>query len=119
GAGYIGSIAVERLLDRGHQAVVIDDLWRGHAEAVDPRAAFEAVDLRDRPAVSAALARHRPDAVMHFAGATLVPESVREPGLYFDINVGGSLNLLEAMRAAAVDRIVFSSTAAVYGAPET
>jgi UDP-glucose 4-epimerase len=119
GAGYIGSIAVERLLDRGHQAVVIDDLWRGHAAAVDPRAVLEAVDLRDRSAVSVALKRYRPDAVLHFAGATLVPESVREPGLYFDVNVGGSLNLLEAMRSAEVERIVFSSTAAVYGAPET
>jgi UDP-glucose 4-epimerase len=119
GAGYIGSIAVERLLDRGHEVVVIDNLWRGHAGAVDPRAAFDEVDLRDRSAVEAALLRHRPEAVMHFAGATLVPESVREPGLYFEVNVGGSLNLLEAMRAAGVGRIVFSSTAAVYGAPES
>ncbi|HEX5499294.1 MAG TPA: UDP-glucose 4-epimerase GalE, partial [Thermomicrobiales bacterium] len=119
GAGYIGSIAVERLLDRGHAAVVIDNLWRGHAAAIDPRALFEQADLRNRPAIEAALRRHRPDAVMHFAGATLVPESVREPGLYFEVNVGGSLNLLEAMRAAAIDRIVFSSTAAVYGAPES
>lgn len=117
GAGYIGSIAVECLLDRGHDVVVVDNLWRGHTAAVDPRARFAEIDLRDRPAVVGALRRHRPDAVMHFAGATLVPESVCEPGFYFEVNVGGSLNLLEAMRDAGVDRIVFSSTAAVYGAP--
>jgi UDP-glucose-4-epimerase GalE len=119
GAGYIGSIAVERLLGRGHDVVVIDNLWRGHRWAVEEPARFEAVDLRDRAAVAATLLRHKPDAVMHFAGATLVPESVREPGLYFDVNVGGTLNLLDGMRAAGVDRIVFSSTAAVYGEPES
>lgn len=118
GAGYIGSVAVERLVDRGDQVVVLDSLWRGHAAAAASGSEVVKVDLRDAEAVNAALLSNRPDAVLHFAAATIVPESVARPGEYFAVNTVGSHNLLEAMRAARVTRFVFSSTAAVYGVPD-
>lgn len=117
GAGYIGSVAVEQLVDDGHEAGVLDNLWRGHATAIAPEAMTFKVDLRDRDTVSSAVRAFRPDVVMHFAAASIVPESMRDPQLYFDINVVGTANLLAACRAADVERIVFSSTAAVYGNP--
>lgn len=115
GAGYIGSIAVERLVERGDEVTVLDNLWRGHGEAVSPAAALIVADLRDGDAVHDALLRVRPDAVMHFGAATQVPESVTNPVDYFAINVVGSHNLLAAIAAAGVQRLVLSSTAAVYG----
>lgn len=118
GAGYIGSVAVERLLARGDEVTVLDSLWRGHRGAVDSGARFMQVDLLDRTAVSKALRAAEPEAVLHFAAATLVPESVREPALYFQTNVAGSMNVLAAMREAGVSKFVLSSTAAVYGAPD-
>lgn len=118
GAGYIGSVAVERLLERGDDVVVIDSLWRGHAAAVSPHAELVRADLRDRDALVAALSSRKPEAVLHFGGATLVPESVREPSLYFQMNVVGSQNLLSAMQETGVEKFVLSSTAAVYGAPD-
>ncbi len=118
GAGYIGSVAVERLVARGDDVAVVDNLWRGHRNAVDDRAEFYSVDLRDAPRTEAVVREVTPDAILHFAAATLVPESVREPALYFSVNAAGSLNLLAAMIEGGVDRIVFSSTAAVYGAAE-
>jgi UDP-glucose 4-epimerase len=119
GAGYIGSIAVERLVERGDDVTVLDNLWRGHAAAVSPESELFVIDLRDGDAVSAALARVRPDAVMHFGAATQVPESVTNPVDYFAINVVGSHNLLAAMAEAGVPKLIFSSTAAVYGNVET
>ena len=116
GAGYIGSVAVERLVARGDDVAVLDSLWRGHRAAVHDRAEFYTVDLRNAPRTEAVVREVAPDAILHFAAATLVPESVREPALYFSVNTAGSLNLLAAMLEAGVDRIVFSSTAAVYGA---
>jgi UDP-glucose 4-epimerase len=118
GAGYIGSVAVERLLERGDRVTVLDNVWRGHALSVAPGAEFIEVDLRDLAAVEAAVARVRPDAVLHFAAATIVPESVEKPADYFAVNVTGSLNLLAAMQHVGVRKFVFSSTAAVYGEPE-
>ncbi len=118
GGGYIGSIAVERLLDAGHEPVVLDNFWRGHRNAVaEPVNVFD-VDLRDRDGVIDTMLRVRPDAVMHFAAATLVGESVQEPGIYFSNNLVGAINLLAGMQASETTRLVFSSTAAVYGEPE-
>lgn len=118
GAGYIGSVAVERLLERGDEVIVLDNLWRGHRGAVSKDAQLVQVDLLDRDAVSQALKSTKPEAVLHFGAATLVPESVREPSLYFRTNVTGSQNLLDAMRDAEVKKFVLSSTAAVYGSPD-
>jgi UDP-glucose 4-epimerase len=118
GAGYIGSVTTERLLDAGHEVTVFDNLERGHREAVDRRAAFVQGDLRDAEAIRKAVAAVRPDAVMHFAAYALVPESMKEPEKYFVNNVSGGINLVEAMRQAGTRRIVFSSTCATYGEPE-
>ena len=117
GAGYIGSHAVRSLLAAGHDVRVFDNLSQGHAGAV-PEGRLIVGRLDDRPALEAALRGHRIDAVMHFAAFASVPESVADPARYYQNNLIGTLNLLDAMRAAGVGRIVFSSTAAVYGVPE-
>jgi UDP-glucose 4-epimerase len=118
GAGYIGSVTAERLLDAGHEVVVFDSLERGHREAVDARARFEKGDLRDRDRIAGVVAQVRPDAVMHFAAYALVEESMKYPERYFGNNVGGGIHLAEAMVRAGVGRIVFSSTCATYGQPD-
>jgi UDP-glucose 4-epimerase len=117
GAGYIGSIVSRLLLDGGHEVVVLDNLERGHREAVAPDARLVVADLVDADAVSAALSDGF-DGVLHFAALALVGESVSHPERYYRTNVGGSLNLLEAMKAAGIPRLVFSSTCAVYGQPD-
>jgi len=117
-AGYIGSVMTELLLD-GHEVTGFDNLERGHREAIDRRATFVLGDLRERDAVVKAMGDARPDAVMHFAAYALVPESMAQPELYFRNNVVGGINLADAMLAAGVKRIVFSSTCATYGQPET
>jgi UDP-glucose 4-epimerase len=114
GAGYIGSVVAAELLDAGHSVVVLDDLSTGHRDAVPPRAGLVEAGLRECEPV---LARGF-DAVLHFAAKSLVAESSARPELYWDNNVGGTLALLEAMRHTGVERLVFSSTAAVYGEPE-
>lgn len=116
GAGYIGSVVSRQLLGAGHEVVVLDNLQRGHRAAVAPEARLIVADLRKPAEVSAAVAEGF-DAVLHFAALSLVGESVQRPELYYHNNVVGSLHLLDAMRAAHVPRLVFSSTAAVYGAP--
>ena len=116
GAGYIGSIVAAQLLDAGHDVTVLDHLERGHAAAVPGGARLEQVDLLDAEAVNAALAQGY-DAVLHFAALALVAESVAKPERYHRGNFVGTLNLLDAMRAAGVKRLVFSSTCAVYGEP--
>ena len=118
GAGYIGSVAVERLLERGHDVVVLDNFWRGHRAAVQAGAAAVDCDIRDGAQTKRIVQDARPDTVLHFAAATIVPESVEHPAEYFGVNVVGSHNLLEAARAAEVATFVLSSTAAVYGIPE-
>ena len=118
GAGYIGSIAVERLVARGDDVTVLDNLWRGHAEAVHPDARLIQADLTDPKAVLDAVSASQPEAVLHFGAATLVPESVIQPADYFAINTVGSHNVLSALKRTGVKKFVFSSTAAVYGAPE-
>jgi UDP-glucose 4-epimerase len=119
GAGYIGSVAVELLAERGDEVVVLDNFWRGHGAAVPPGVEAVTADIRDADAVRKAVFSARPDAVMHFAAATIVPESVSDPATYFAINTVGSHNLLSAMNEAGVRRFVFSSTAAVYGVPKS
>ena len=118
GAGYIGSICTELLLDEGHEAIVFDNLGEGHRSAVDSRARFIQGDLAEREKIQATLSSARPDAVMHFAASALVGESMRDPSKYFRNNISNGLNLLDAMVAARVQRIVFSSTCAIFGLPE-
>lgn len=117
GAGYIGSIVAESLLAEGHDVTVVDNLSTGHERAVPGACRFVKGDIRDA-AVLSSVFLERVDAVLHFAARSVVSESVERPLEYFDNNVGGTLQLLEAMKAYNVDRFVFSSTAAVYGAPE-
>jgi UDP-glucose 4-epimerase len=118
GAGYIGSIVAARLIGDGHDVTVLDNLERGHRSAIPEGAALVEADLRDPEATARALAPGF-DAVLHFAALALVAESVAEPELYERSNVGGTRNLLDAMRAGAVERLVFSSTCATYGEPDT
>jgi UDP-glucose 4-epimerase len=115
GAGYIGSVVTAALLAGGHEVTVLDDLSTGHADAVPAGATLAEVSLHDSAAV---LADVRPEAVLHFAAKSLVGVSQQQPEDYWHTNVGGSLALLEAMRAADCRRIVFSSTAATYGEPD-
>lgn len=117
GAGYIGSTAACILVDRGHDVIVFDDLSTGHAESVDPRAEFFQGSLLDPDALRRALVGV--SAVVHFAGKSLVGESVEKPDLYHHVNVDGTRNLIDAMKLFAIDRMVFSSSAATYGSPAT
>ncbi|MGI8505494.1 MAG: UDP-glucose 4-epimerase GalE [Solirubrobacteraceae bacterium] len=119
GAGYVGSIVARQLLAAGHDVVVLDNLERGHRDAVPDEARLIVADLRDRDAVRRALRRGDGfEGVLHFAALALVSESVSHPERYYRTNVGGTLNLLEAMIGASVSRLVFSSTCAVYGQPD-
>ncbi len=115
GAGYIGSVVAAKLAAAGHQVTVLDDLSTGHADAVPADVAFLHGTLRDD--AKAALGAGT-DAVLHFAAKSLVGESVQYPQKYWSANLGGTLALLDAMREAGTPKIVFSSTAAVYGEPE-
>ena len=115
GAGYIGSTATAILIERGYEVVVFDDLSMGHADAVDTRATFIEGSLLDPGGLRSALVGCQ--AVMHFAGKSLVGESVEKPELYHHVNVDGTANLLDAMAIHGIDRIVFSSSAATYGQP--
>ena len=118
GAGYIGSHVVKALGKEGHELLIYDNLSTGHEWAVLSGRLLRG-DLADRPAVREALRDFRPDAVMHFAASIQVEESVREPLAYYRNNVVNTLNLLEAMRETGTARFLYSSTAAVYGIPET
>lgn len=116
GAGYIGSVTVGHLLDCGHDVVVIDSLIRGNRAAVDPRAHLIVADVADSGAVRGALADR--EAVLHLAGLIDVAESMRESERYFEVNLRKATVLLDEMRHADIDALVFSSTAAVYGEPD-
>lgn len=116
GAGYIGGVVSAKLIEAGHDVTVLDDLSTGHADAVHPAATFLHGSLRHD--AKAALGSDT-DAVLHFAAHSLVGESVADPGKYWSNNLGGTLALLDAMRETGTRKIVFSSTAAVYGEPET
>jgi UDP-arabinose 4-epimerase len=118
GAGYIGSHCCKMLAANGYQPVVYDDLSTGHRDFVKWGPLIEG-DIRDREHLQKVVALERPAEVMHFAALANVGESVDAPDRYWDVNVGGTLALLEAMRASGCDKLVFSSTCAVYGEPET
>jgi UDP-glucose 4-epimerase len=117
GAGYIGSVVAEGLLKDGHDVVVYDNLYKGHRASVAPEAKFVEADLLDGEQLRRTLLDGQIEAVIHMAANSLVGESVTEPAKYYRNNVVAGLVLLDAMREADVRRIVFSSTAAVYGEP--
>jgi len=117
GAGYIGSVVASQLVEAGHETVVLDDLSKGHSEAVPRGARLVQGNLMDAEFARETLSEGF-DGVLHFAALSLVGESVEQPERYYRNNVCGTLNLLEAMGEAGAGRLVFSSTAAVYGEPE-
>ncbi len=116
GAGYIGSACLRSLLAKGHDPVAFDNLSEGNRGSIPDDRLIEG-DILDTEALTAALRSHRAEALMHFAALAVVPESVRQPERYYRANVQGTMSVLDAMRAAGVDRIVFSSTCATYGTP--
>ena len=119
GAGYIGSVVTEELLDDGHEAIVYDNLSYGHREAVHSSAKFVEGDLLDGEFLRRVLRENEIDAVMHMAAYALVGESVTHPAKYYQNNLVGGLSLLNAMRDCGVQQLVFSSTCATYGEPDT
>ncbi|MCD9622929.1 UDP-glucose 4-epimerase GalE [Rhabdothermincola salaria] len=126
GAGYIGSHTCLVLLEAGHDVVVVDDLsnaseesLRRVAELTGRPVAFHQVDLRDTEALDAVVAEHPIESVVHFAGLKAVGESVEQPLRYYDVNVGGTVSLLDVLQRRGIRRLVFSSSATVYGEPET
>lgn len=119
GAGYIGSVVVEELIGEGASVVVFDNLSLGHRAAVHPDATLEVGDLASLETIAEVLDRHRPEAVMHFASRSLVGESMKSPLLYVGDNVRCGLNLLQAMVERKIDRFILSSTANLFGDPQT
>ncbi len=117
GAGYVGSVSVERLVAAGHDVTVLDSLVKGHRAAVAPGVQLVTGGVGDRTLVEKILREHEIDAVLHCAGFSLVAESMAQPELYFDANVRDGIALLDTLHAAGVRRVVFSSSAAVYGTP--
>jgi UDP-glucose 4-epimerase len=118
GAGYVGSVSVAGIMAAGHEVVVLDDLTTGHRGAVPSGAAFHAGTYGDEAAVARLLEAERIEAILHCAARSLVGESIADPSKYYRDNVAGGVALLEAARSVGVGRIVFSSTAAVYGVPD-
>lgn len=118
GAGYIGSHAVYRLIEKGERVAVVDNLQTGHRKAVHPEAIFYEGDIRHRDFLSNVFKNHEIDTVIHFAAHSLVGESVKQPLAYYNNNVYGTEVLLDVMNEYGVKQIVFSSTAAVYGEPK-
>lgn len=119
GAGYVGSVSVARFLEAGHQVLVLDDLSTGHRAAVSARARLVVGTYTDEAELAALLRAEGIDAILHCGARSVVPESIANPARYYRENVAGGIALLEAARAAGVRRIVFSSSAATYGIPET
>ncbi|HET7169454.1 MAG TPA: UDP-glucose 4-epimerase GalE [Candidatus Limnocylindrales bacterium] len=119
GAGYVGSVSVEALLAAGHDVTVLDDLTTGHRSAVPAGARLRVGSYTDGAATARLLAEEDIEVVLHCAARSLVGESIADPGRYFRDNVAGGIALLEAVREAGVQRLVFSSSAAVYGVPTT
>lgn len=119
GAGYIGSITVERLIKHGASVVVFDNLYQGHEAAVHPEATFVRGDLADKASIDETLAYHKPDGIMHFASYTLVGESWEKPFLYLRDNIVNGLNLLESAVEHGVRRFILSSTANLFDDPES
>lgn len=119
GAGYIGSHAVVELIERGEEVIVVDNLQKGHMDAIWEGAKICLGDLRDKEFLNRVFSENKIDGVIHFAADSLVGESMEEPLKYYENNVYGTMCLLEVMKENNVDKIVFSSTAATYGEPET
>lgn len=119
GAGYVGSVIVSRLIKDGFSVIVLDNLKLGHREAVHSQATFIKADICDKNAIGGVFARHNIEYVMHMAGETLVSASMTDPQKYFATNVTGSLNVLDAMLRNGVKKFIFSSSAAVYGEPQS
>jgi UDP-glucose 4-epimerase len=117
GAGYVGSVCVSQLLSRGYRVEVVDDLSTGHIDAVPSGARFHTLDIGNREALSQLLASTPFDVVFHFAAKALIPESVTNPGAFFDRNVARGIALIEVLRQHGIRKFIFSSTAAVYGSP--
>jgi UDP-glucose 4-epimerase len=115
GAGYVGSVCCAELLRRGHSVTIVDDLSTGYREAVPSGAAFFQIDIGNQSAMQSLVSHIRFDAVFHFAAKALIPESVRDPGVFFQRNVASGITMLEILRAAGIRKFVFSSAAAVYG----
>src|SRR5579862_4122715 len=118
GAGYIGSVCTEELLNAGHSVTVYDNLTEGHRSAVDPRARFVMGRPEEEGDILNAVKNARPEAVLHFAASALVSESMVNPGKYFHNNVANGLKLLQAAADSGVKKFVFSSTCATYGPPD-
>lgn len=119
GAGYIGSHAVDQLVQKGYDVAVIDNLITGHRNAVNPKARFYQGDIRDRAFLDEVFGQEQDiEGIIHFAAFSVVPESMANPLKYFDNNTGGMITLLKAMKDHDIKRIVFSSTAATYGEPK-
>jgi len=118
GAGYIGGVCVEKMIDRGDEVVILDNLVTGHKENVHPKAFFYLGDKGDATLLDKIFSEHKIDTVLDFAGLIQVGESVKEPGKYFQNNLGQGIDLLEGMIRNNVKKLVFSSTAAVFGNPK-
>lgn len=118
GAGYVGSVVTDILVEAGHEVTVLDNLVQGHRNAVHPDASLVEMDLLDGDGVAGVVRDAMPDAVVHLAAAATIDESTRDPGRVFRVNLSGGINLLDAMAAAGVGHLVLSSTAAVYGDPD-
>lgn len=119
GAGYVGSVVAQELLERGYEVLVLDNLLQGHRRAVPPHAAFVEEDLRNAGGLEKIFSQFRVDGVMHMAAETVIEYSMTDPERYFSNNVIGGLRLLEAMLRQGVKKLIFSSTAAVYGEPRS
>ena len=119
GAGYVGSVCCAQLLQHGHEVTVVDDLSTGHAMAIPRGAVLYQLDIGNRREMARVLNGTGFDAVFHFAAKALIPESVSNPGIFFESNVASGIALLEEVRAAGIRRFVFSSSAAVYGNPSS
>ena len=118
GAGYVGSVCCAELLRKGHSVTIVDDLSAGCRDAVPSGAAFFQIDIGNQGAMQSLVSHIRFDAVFHFAAKALIPESVSNPGMFFQHNVASGIVMLEVLRAAGVKNFVFSSSAAVYGTPQ-
>jgi len=119
GAGYVGSIVAEELLNKGYKVVILDNLQQGHKEAVLPEAELVTADICDAEALGRDFHRYQIDAVMHMAAETVIEYSMTDPRRYFHNNIVGGINLLDIMLKHQVDKLIFSSSAAIYGEPQS